>query len=222
MSDEVWYFEDAIDESDHLLSSPAEWYKPANHEYMMSTDISTKEYLDITDNAIFKCLDVWYKNHLTLNPSKYKVAKRTYINKRGAGGGYGPHTDFASMPDGTYEQVTATILAYLCDPEGFDGGEIFFPDYDVTIKPKKGSVIIFGEKVRHGVNDVISGQRAIASTFLIKDKYFYKDMYADNPKAPTIEEIRKFELMVPQYEPKNGNTDVSQYIDELEYGFNNV
>jgi hypothetical protein len=41
-------------------------------------------------------------------------------------------------------------------------------------------------------------------------------MYANNPKAPTIEEIRKFELMVPQYEPKNGNTDVSQYIDEIE------
>lgn len=216
MSDEVWYFENAIEESEQLLAFPTNWNQPANHDYMLSSDIDTKEYLDITDNAIFKCLDVWYKNHKTLNPAKYKVARRTYINKRGPGGGYGPHTDFASMPDGTYEQVTATILAYLCDPEGFEGGEIFFPDYDVTIKPKKGSVIIFGDKVRHGVNDVTSGQRAIASTFLIKDRYFYKEMGAINPKGATLEEIRKFELMVPQYEPKNGNTNVSEYIDDLE------
>lgn len=216
MSDEVWYFEDAIEEAEQLLAFPTNWNQPANHDYMLSSDIHTKEYLDITDNAIFKCLDVWYKNHKTLNPAKYKVARRTYINKRGPGGGYGPHTDFASMPDGTYEQVTATILAYLCDPEGFEGGEIFFPDYDVTIKPKMGSVIIFGDKVRHGVNDVTSGQRAIASTFLIKDRYFYKEMGANNPKGPTLEEIRKFELMVPQYEPKNGNTNVSAYLDDLE------
>lgn len=216
MSDEVWYFEDAIEEAEQLLAFPTNWNQPANHDYMLSSDIHTKEYLDITDNAIFKCLDIWYKNHKTLNPAKYKVARRTYINKRGPGGGYGPHTDFASMPDGTYEQVTATILAYLCDPEGFEGGEIFFPDYDVTIKPKMGSVIIFGDKVRHGVNDVTSGQRAIASTFLIKDRYFYKEMGANNPKEPTLEEIRKFELMVPQYEPKNGNTNVSEYLDDLE------
>jgi hypothetical protein len=214
MSDEVWYFENAVDEADELLESLTEWEKNANQEYMDYAHLSTKDYLDITDNAIFKCLDVWYNNHLTLDPSKYKVAKRTYVHKRGPGPGYGPHTDFAKMPDDTYEQVTATILAYLCDEEGFEGGEIYFPDYDVTIKPKKGSVIIFGDTVRHGVNDVLSGQRAIASTFLIKNKYFYKEMGAVNPKAPTAEEERKFWLQVPQYEVKNGNAIVSQFAKE--------
>jgi hypothetical protein len=214
MSDEVWYFEDAIDECDELLDSVTDWKQNANQEYAVNGYITTKEYLDITDNAIFKCLDVWYKNHLSLNPAKYKVAKNTYLTKRGPGAGYGPHTDFAAMPDGTYEQVTATILGYLCDEESFEGGEIFFPDYDVTIKPKKGSVIIFGDKVRHGVNDVLSGNRAISSTFLIKDKYFYKDMGAVDPKAPTAEEERKFWLQVPQYEVKNGNAIVSQFAKE--------
>ena len=41
-------------------------------------------------------------------------------------------------------------------------------------------------------------------------------MGARNPKEPTLEEIRKFELIVPQYEPKNGNTNVSEYLDDLE------
>jgi hypothetical protein len=214
MSDEIWYFEDAIDECDEVLDSITDWKQNVNQEYAENGYIRTKEYLDITDNAIFKCLDVWYKNHLNLNPSKYKVAKNTYLTKRGPGPGYGPHTDFASMPDGTYEQVTATILGYLCDEEGFEGGEIYFPDYDVTIKPKKGSVIIFGDKVRHGVNDVLSGNRAISSTFLNKDKYFYKDMGAIDPKAPTAEEERRFWLQVPQYEIKNGNAIVSQFVKE--------
>lgn len=214
MSDEIWYFEDAVDEADELLDSLTEWDQNANQDYMLYSSLGTKDYLERTDDAIFKCLDIWYKNHLNLNPSKYKVAKRTFVHKRGPGVGYGPHTDFAYMPDGTYEQVTATILAYLCDEEGFEGGEIFFPDYDVTIKPKKGSVIIFGNKVRHGVNDVISGQRAIASTFLIKDKYFYKEMGAVDPKNPTADEQRRFELQVPQYEVKNGNAIVSQFTNE--------
>ena len=142
------------------------------------------------------------------------LQKELMFTKGGLVQDTGPHTDFAKMPDDTYEQVTATILAYLCDEEGFEGGEIYFPDYDVTIKPKKGSVIIFGDTVRHGVNDVLSGQRAIASTFLIKNKYFYKEMGAVNPKAPTAEEERKFWLQVPQYEVKNGNAIVSQFAKE--------
>jgi hypothetical protein len=216
MSDDIWYFENAIDEADELLQSLTEWKQNTNQEYAENSHLSTKDYLNITDNAIFKCLDVWYKNHLNLNPSTYKVAQRTFLTRRGPGPGYGPHTDFAAMPDGTYEQVTATILGYLCDEEGFEGGEIYFPDYEVTIKPKKGSVIIFGDKVRHGVNDVISGTRAISSTFLIKDKYFYKDMGAIDPRNPTEEEVRKFWLQVPQYEVKNGNAVVSQFVEDLD------
>ena len=211
MSDEVWYFEDALENPDEFLESITDWEKTPNHDDMVTAVIGTKQYLDDTDYAIFKCLDVWYKNHLHLNAVKYKLAKLTFIHNRGPGPGYGPHTDFIAMSDGTYEQVSATILAYLCDPEDFEGGDIFFPDYDVTIRPKKGSILIFGNKVRHGVTDVISGRRAIASIFLVKEKYHYKEMWAVDPNNPTLEELRRFELQVPQYEMKNGNSDSSQF-----------
>jgi hypothetical protein len=216
LADEVWYFEDAIDDADEFLESLKEWEPNPNQEYMVSSIISTKEYLNLTDESIFKCLDIWYKNHETMDPTKYKVCKRTHIYKRGAGKGYGPHTDFNRMPDGTYEQVTATILAYLCDPEGYEGGEIYFPDYDVTIKPKLGSVVIFGNKVKHGVNDVLSGTRAIASVFLVKNRIFYQEMGADDPKNPTEEEKNKFHMWVPQYEEKNANVDFSKLIKDTE------
>jgi hypothetical protein len=214
MSDEVWYFEDAVENPEEILESIDDWRPNPNQDYMVTSQIATRDYLEMTDDAIFKCLDIWYRNHLNLDSSKHKVAKSTFLYKRGPGLGYGPHTDFIGLHDGTYEQVTATILAYLCDEDGFEGGEIFFPDYDVTIKPKKGSVVIFGRKVRHGVNDVISGERAIASVFLVKDQYFYKDMYAFDPKNPTEEERRTARLQVPQYEQKNANEDVSKFVDD--------
>ena len=100
MSDEVWYFEDAIDNPDEILESITDWRPNPNQDYMVTSQITTRDYLEMTDDAIFKCLDIWYRNHLNLDSSKHKVAKNTFLYKRGAGGGYGPHTDFIGMHDG--------------------------------------------------------------------------------------------------------------------------
>jgi len=216
LSDEVWYFQDAIDSPSDLLNSIEEWGPVPNQDFMKTAITSTKSYLETTDDAILKCLDIWFNNHLALDPASYKLMKNTYYYKRGPGAGYGPHSDFATMPDGTYEQVSATILGYLCDGDKFDGGEIFFPDYDISIKPEIGSVVIFGHKVKHGVQDVTSGERAIVSTFLVKNHVFYKDMYAADPKNPTDEEVRRSNVDVPQYEIKNANVDFSKQKRELE------
>jgi hypothetical protein len=216
MSDEVWYFEDVIDNADEFLESLTDWKQNKNKEYMQDSQVMTKQFLDFTDDAIFKCLDVWYNDHEHINPNDHKVAKSTMIFKRGPGVGYGPHSDFAAMPDGTFEQVSATILTYLCDPEGFEGGEIFFPEYDVTIKPAKGSVVIFGHKVLHGVNDVIYGERAIASVFMLKNKTFYNQMEAVSPKSPTPAEQKLFNEIAPQYTPKDGNHNFSKFVKEEE------
>lgn len=216
LSDEVWYFEDAIDSPSDLLNSIKEWSDVPNQIFMKTSFTSTKSYLETTDDAILKCLDIWFNNHLDIDPTLYKLMKNTYYYKRGPGFGYGPHSDFAAMSDGTYEQVSATILGYLCDGDKFDGGEIFFPDYDISIKPKIGSVVIFGNKVKHGVKDVTFGERAIVSTFLVKNHVFYKDMWAKDPKNPTDEEVRKSNLAVPQYEIKNSNVDFLKQKKDLE------
>jgi hypothetical protein len=214
MSDEVWYFEDVIDNADELLQSIKDWEQNTNKEYMQNAHMSTKDYLDFTDDAIFKCLDVWYKNHESIDPDDHKVAKQIMIFKRGPGGGYGPHSDFAALPDGTFDQASATVLTYLCDENGFEGGEIFFPDYNVTIKPAKGSVVMFGHKVLHGVNDVVSGERAIASVFLVKNKTFYKQMEAVDPKNPTPDEQKLFLSIAPQYTAKDGNINKNKFIKD--------
>jgi hypothetical protein len=43
--------------------------------------------------------------------------------------------------------------------EDYEGGEIYYPDYDYLYKPKAGSMAMHSGTTRHGVKKVISGER---------------------------------------------------------------
>ena len=60
------------------------------------------------------------------------------------------HNDFNGHSD-------VSCLCYLNDD--YEGGEIYFPDNDIQIKPSKGSLLIFDSIIKHGVNKVKSGTR---------------------------------------------------------------
>jgi hypothetical protein len=71
-----------------------------------------------------------------------------------------PHVDAKKYID--YKQAlgprpSITGLSYLTDD--YEGGEIIFPEFNISIKPKAGSVIIFDSTLEHGVNEVNSGDR---------------------------------------------------------------
>lgn len=71
-----------------------------------------------------------------------------------------PHVD--TKRDIDYKQAlgprpSITGLSYLTDD--YDGGEIIFPGFNISIKPKAGSVILFNSTLEHGVNEVKSGDR---------------------------------------------------------------
>jgi hypothetical protein len=208
LADKVWYFKNAVEDHKAIFSSLTDWEPVLNQDFMETSIISTKKYLEDSDNAIFKCLDIWYHNNQDFNSENYKLLRNTHFYKRGPGGGYTAHTDFAAMPDKTYEEVFATILTYFSDPEDFGGGEIVFPDYDVTLKPEAGSIVIFGNKVRHAVNDVTSGERGLGSVFLVKNSVFYKTFGIDHRNITKEQEFFIREE-VPQYEGKNANVDLS-------------
>ena len=73
------------------------------------------------------------------------------------GTGAAPHSD-AHGPD-LYDNLYSVVI-YLND--GYSGGDIFFPNQDVTIKPTKGMCLIFpcgGYEYFHGVTNVESGIR---------------------------------------------------------------
>lgn len=58
------------------------------------------------------------------------------------------------------EFVMFSTVVYLNDD--YEGGEIYFPNQDVEIKPSAGDMVIFpggGHEYMHGVKPVISGRR---------------------------------------------------------------
>jgi hypothetical protein len=66
------------------------------------------------------------------------------------------------QPDGTPEEIEWSGLLYLNTyGEDFTGGEITFPEFDLTIRPELGDLVLFRGDIphRHGVSVVESGER---------------------------------------------------------------
>lgn len=70
--------------------------------------------------------------------------------------------------DGGYPDSEQTIVfgiaLYLNDD--FTGGEINYPDLNISIKPKRSSMVIHDAKLLHQVLPVISGSRYSITTFI--------------------------------------------------------
>jgi predicted 2-oxoglutarate/Fe(II)-dependent dioxygenase YbiX len=78
-----------------------------------------------------------------------------------------PHIDKADEPggDGPYPGSDFGAIIYLND--NYEGGEIYFPNQSLTIKPKAGSLVYFpGDSCYpHGVKEIVSGVRYTLPTF---------------------------------------------------------
>lgn len=55
--------------------------------------------------------------------------------------------------------ATVSVVAYINDD--YEGGELYFPRFNLTIKPKKGDVVVFPSTYiyEHASNDMISGTK---------------------------------------------------------------
>lgn len=106
-----------------------------------------------------------------------------------------PHTDILDIDmteekyrTDTYDSQTdefpylwsghLSVLAYLNDD--YDGGELYFPDQDVTVKPKRGSIVTFPGNAHyiHGVKEITGGVRHTISQWCR-----FKDFDPRAPKA---------------------------------------
>lgn len=76
-----------------------------------------------------------------------------------------PHRDSVQYGDedqSSGPRPSVNALAYLTDD--YEGGEIYFPELDISIKPKAGSILLFDSDLEHGVNAVKSGVRETLSS----------------------------------------------------------
>ena len=81
------------------------------------------------------------------------------VKKWQVGSSMGPHADGY---DGNTD-LAFSLVCYLNDD--YEGGEISFPDHNITIKPKKGSLIMFPSQTPfiHEVKPILSGERYMST-----------------------------------------------------------
>lgn len=70
------------------------------------------------------------------------------------------HCGAEFVKDGDYNQVRLLIMMLFLN-DNYDGGELYFSDQDVTVTPKKGTLVAFPSSfmVPHGVHEVKNGTR---------------------------------------------------------------
>jgi hypothetical protein len=186
---DIWYWENALSFPEHLkdfidkideepesysrISKWEDWTasddnklvygkiknidKP-NLKISTGSDILDKKTLYIANSFImaFQMCTDRYLEARKLDKDKYDLnLNRITIKKWNQGQWMGPHFD---GQDGN-KNLAFSLVAYINDD--YEGGEINFPNHNVTIKPKAGSLIMFPsqEPYIHQVKPIVSGTR---------------------------------------------------------------
>lgn len=104
--------------------------------------------------AFEMCLNQYLASH-GLDSSHYNLMTSELPIRKWVGPGMGPHCD---SYDGDTD-LAFSMISYLNND--YSGGEIVFPDHNISIKPEEGSLLIFPsqEPYLHKVNDIVSGER---------------------------------------------------------------
>jgi len=122
------------------------------------SDILDKKTLYIANSLLmaFQMCTDRYLDSRKLDKNKYDLnLDRITIKAWNEGQSMGPHFD---GQDGN-KNLAFSLVAYINDD--YEGGEINFPNHNVTIKPKSGSLIMFPsqEPYIHEVKPIVSGTR---------------------------------------------------------------
>jgi hypothetical protein len=189
LSNDIWYLENALSFPEHLkdfidkidqepesysrISKWENWTasndsslvygktKAINASALKKTtgsDMVDKKTLYIANSfsmAFQMCTDRYLESR-KLDKNKYNLnLDRITIKAWNEGQSMGPHFD---GQDGN-KDLAFSLVAYINDD--YEGGEINFPNHNVTIKPKAGSLIMFPsqEPYIHEVKPIVSGTR---------------------------------------------------------------
>jgi Rps23 Pro-64 3,4-dihydroxylase Tpa1-like proline 4-hydroxylase len=100
------------------------------------------------------CYNQYINQHTSLDPAKYQLdVSYLPVRKWNANSYMGPHSDSSYE----HSNLAFTTVTYL--NENYEGGELYFPDHNITIKPKAGSLIMFPASFVHQVKPILSGVR---------------------------------------------------------------
>lgn len=122
-----------------------------------------KDVIDLIDKPLKEVIDYYWSQHPNLPKPKY-ISKNYPIRKYKTGGSMGKHIDINRHTP----SMDISILIYLNDD--YVGGELYFNDLDIKIKPSAGSVVIFECDKMHQSNFIESGNKIYIPMF-VHSKY---------------------------------------------------
>lgn len=180
LTNDIYYFENIIEDYELILDSISVWKTVINRDKSFSWDTKTLQDRDAPQSlkdAHYLAKEIWMIDH-GLNSSEYPPVPSIVIWKRGVGFGMSPHTDSAWTEE-SFDKVAKThdvfltVLSYFS--KDFEGGEITFPEHNISIKPSPGSILVFRGNKMHGLNPVSKGIRTVGSQFYL-DQETYKEL----------------------------------------------
>lgn len=77
---------------------------------------------------------------------------------------------FAAHRDTPYPHQHRKFALSLILNDDYEGGELYLPEYDISLKPKANTAIVFPGICTHQVNPIISGSRKTIITFFCTEK----------------------------------------------------
>lgn len=168
-----WIFKEEVQKPDGVygILKTIDWDLSINkkNHYWPRIDVSPdydKEHQEA--HEIIRLFDEPYTELLKFWADRFNHKPFNYISKNYCIRQYYPGSWMGAHIDRNYEDprnsMDWTVLVYLNDD--YEGGELVFPDYDITVKPSAGSAIFFPCNARHSVNEIKSGKKTFAFLFI--------------------------------------------------------
>ena len=134
-----------------------------NLKQKIRKDFFFKDYKLIkkVDNIVYNSLHNNILNDFSSNIMFREIWKLGYYKSDNAGF-YNLHTD----DSGDTKHRKISMVCALSDPDDYKGGELHFPDLNISFKLKKGSIIVFNPSLMHGVTPVTEGNRYVLISFM--------------------------------------------------------
>jgi predicted 2-oxoglutarate/Fe(II)-dependent dioxygenase YbiX len=95
------------------------------------------------------------------------------IRRWDAGESQGPHADGETVHGEATDTYIVDYGSIMYLNDNYDGGELYFPAYDIDFKPKAGTLAFFPSSTYyvHGVKEVLGGVRYTSAHFWVPVKH---------------------------------------------------
>lgn len=169
------------------------WGKRLINEHQMKQNPGYENVMDdvlpLLNNVIQRTIDVLnnYDHEAEWVPSQHNLIKMFNGSSKMAFSGDTELEMFIHIDNQGHMESPIKWGSVVYFNDDYEGGEIYYPEYNYLYKPKAGSMAMHTGNTRHGVKKVISGERFCgASLVTIKGVWNENPLptRTDNPEDP--------------------------------------